>query len=111
MEALVVRGREADQAGAALDVNVAAPTTRTNGRGASAGVRAGLGGPASALKRWRRWWRQADPFTRDWRKKRDELAPPPGGLLLRTVRLVRRAPGLADDVDRGRLGAVSVPRP
>ena len=31
------------------------------------------GVPASTLKRWRRWWLEAFPLTREWRAKRSEL--------------------------------------
>ena len=48
------------------------------------------GVPATTLKRWRRWWREAFPLTRQWHMKRGELAAPPEEpplrWLLRTMR-------------------------
>ena len=46
--------------------------------------------PAPTLRRWRRWWRETFPETREWRAKRGELAAPPEEAplrwLLRTIR-------------------------
>ena len=46
--------------------------------------------PVSTLRRWRRWWHETFPKTREWRLKRGELAAPPGEAplrwLLRTIR-------------------------
>ena len=45
---------------------------------------------ASTLKRWRRWWLEAFPLTRQWRVKRGELALPPEVAPLRwLVRIMR----------------------
>ena len=48
------------------------------------------GVPASTLKRWRRWWLEAFPLTREWGAKRGALAAPPADVplrwLLRTMR-------------------------
>ena len=41
------------------------------------------GVPASTLRRWRRWWQEIFPLTREWRAKRGALAAPPGEALLR----------------------------
>ena len=35
------------------------------------------GVPAPTLKRWRRWWLEAFPVTREWQARRGELAAPP----------------------------------
>jgi len=46
--------------------------------------------PSSTLRRWRRWWRESFPLTREWRAKRGELAAPPGKVPLRwLLRIVR----------------------
>ena len=46
--------------------------------------------PTVTLRRWRRWWRETLPETREWRAKRGELAAPSGEAplrwLLRTIR-------------------------
>jgi len=48
--------------------------------------------PASTLKRWRRWWLEAFPVTRQWQAKRGELALPPEVAPLRwLLRIVRGA--------------------
>ena len=48
------------------------------------------GVPASTLKRWRRWWQETFPLTREWRAKRGALAAPPADAplrwLLRSIR-------------------------
>ena len=48
------------------------------------------GVPASTLKRWRRWWQETFPETREWRAKRGALAAPPADAplrwLLRSIR-------------------------
>ncbi|MDE2974888.1 MAG: helix-turn-helix domain-containing protein [Gemmatimonadota bacterium] len=46
--------------------------------------------PVSTLKRWRRWWLEAFPVTREWQAKRGELALPPAVPPLRwLLRIVR----------------------
>ena len=46
--------------------------------------------PFSTLKRWRRWWLEAFPGTRQWQAKRGELAAPPEEPPLRwLVRIMR----------------------
>ena len=46
--------------------------------------------PVSTLKRWRRWWLEAFPVTRQWQAKRGELAlPPEVPPLRRLLRIVR----------------------
>ena len=52
-----------------------------------------LGVPSSTLRRWRRWWREAFPATREWRWKRGDLALGPGDVPL--VCLVSRMRGLS----------------
>ena len=48
------------------------------------------GVPASTLKRWRRWWLEVFPVTRQWQAKRGELAAPPEEAPLRwLVRIMR----------------------
>ena len=47
--------------------------------------------PSPTLRRWRRWWRETFPLTREWRAKRGELAAPPGETPLR--RLLRSIRG------------------
>ena len=39
--------------------------------------------PSPTLRRWRRWWRETFPLTREWRARRGELAAPPGEAPLR----------------------------
>lgn len=41
------------------------------------------GVPAATLKRWRHWWQEAFPLTREWRAKRGALAATPGEAPLR----------------------------
>ncbi|MDE0172897.1 MAG: hypothetical protein OYH76_13730 [Defluviicoccus sp.] len=46
--------------------------------------------PSPTLRRWRRWWRETFPLTREWRAKRGELAAPPGEVpLRRLLRIIR----------------------
>ena len=46
--------------------------------------------PSSTLKRWRRWWLEVFPVTRQWQAKRGELAAPPEEAPLRwLVRIMR----------------------
>ena len=52
------------------------------------------GVPASTLRRWRRWWLEAFPLTREWQAKRGELAAPPGEPPLRWLLRVMRGRGL-----------------
>ena len=49
---------------------------------------------ASTLKRWRRWWLEAFPLTRQWQEKRGELAAPPEEPALRWVVRIMRGRGL-----------------
>ena len=52
------------------------------------------GVPPATLKRWRRWWLEAFPVTREWRAKRGELAAPPEEAPLRWLLRVMRGRGL-----------------
>ena len=47
------------------------------------------GVPASTLKRWRRWWLEAFPLTREWGAKRGALAPPGETPLRWLLRIMR----------------------
>ena len=44
----------------------------------------------ATLKRWRRWWLEAFPETREWRAKRGELAAPPEEPALRRLLRIMR---------------------
>ena len=49
--------------------------------------------PSSTLKRWRRWWLEAFPLTRQWQAKRGEVAAPPEEAPLRWVLRIMRGRG------------------
>ncbi len=51
------------------------------------------GVPASTLKRWRRWWLEAFPLTREWQARRGELAAPPEEAPLRRLLRIMRGRG------------------
>ena len=50
--------------------------------------------PSPTLRRWRRWWRETFPLTREWRAKRGELAAVPGEAPLRRLLRSMRGRGL-----------------
>ena len=50
--------------------------------------------PLSTLKRWRRWWLESFPLTREWAAKRGELAAPGEVPPLRWLLRVMRGRGL-----------------
>jgi len=52
------------------------------------------GVPASTLRRWRRWWLEAFPLSREWQAKRGELAVPPEEPPLRRLLRMIRGRGL-----------------
>ncbi len=51
------------------------------------------GVPASTLKRWRRWWLEAFPLTREWQARRGELAAAPEEAPLRRLLRIMRGRG------------------
>ena len=52
------------------------------------------GVPSSTLKRWRRWWLEVFPVTRQWQAKRGELAAPPEEPALRWLLRIMRGRSL-----------------
>ncbi len=57
--------------------------------------------PVATLRRWRRWWLQAFPLTREWQAKRGELAAPPEEAPLRWLLRTMRGRTLRARLSRG----------